>query len=288
MINDILFRKREGRGGWECYFYRKKRIQKFRDNLRLSFIRHSNFVSQVVEIRLICNKPLSFIWRSRYKLTYVFGLNNYISETMDGGGRKYIYLEGNIASGKSCILEQLEAQFQTSVHVQYEPLHEWQNYRQKFNLLNELYKDPQKNAFKFQIVAQITQTRRELNLDDISKQYFFFERSIRTQRIFIETLFKRKEIDELDFSILQDLYNLMPDQIEKYDIIYLKTDVDTCMKRIYQRGRHEEFKISYEYLKALNDAHDKWLLTCENCLIIDGTLPVESIVSVIKNKYDLK
>ena len=54
--------------------------------------------------------------------------------------------------------------------------------------------------------------------------------------------------------------------IEKHDcnldlIFYLRSKPETCLNRVYQRGRPEEKNsISFEYLKKLHDFHEEWLI----------------------------
>ena len=54
--------------------------------------------------------------------------------------------------------------------------------------------------------------------------------------------------------------------IENHDctldvIFYLRTQPETCMKRLNQRGRPEETStISIEYLRKLHEFHEQWLI----------------------------
>jgi len=199
----------------------------------------------------------------------------------------FIYVEGSVAAGKTELLTQLSDRFPQKVHVEFEPLEIWQNYRNKYNLLQLLYSNAKEFALKFQIIAQVTQSNRESRAQLTVKDFVFFERSIRTQQIFIETLFNTGDISELDYFILEDLYKLTKDEIKNYKIIYLRTSPETCLHRVKQRGRLEEKKVSQSYLEMLHIAHDKWLLGLENCLVLDGNLPTSELVNIISAEFDL-
>lgn len=42
-------------------------------------------------------------------------------------------------------------------------------------------------------------------------------------------------------------------------IFYLRTKPETCMSRLHKRNRHEETRVSLEYLTNLHQLHEKWL-----------------------------
>jgi len=188
---------------------------------------------------------------------------------------KYIYVEGGVAAGKSALLSQLKKTYPDKVSINFEPIEIWQNYKNKYNLLDCLYESPKSFALRFQIVAQITQSKRELDPNRKVSEYNFFERSVRSQKIFIETLFKYGDLKEIDYYILNDFYDVMTDNIQDYIVIYLRTDPHICLERVQSRDRKEEREIQLEYLKVLNEAHDNWLLKLKNCIVLDGNLPIE-------------
>ena len=202
--------------------------------------------------------------------------------------RKFIYIEGNIGAGKTKVLETLKKSYPSLIHVEYEPIEIWQNYKNRFNLLSLMYSNPKEYAFKFQIVAQTTQILRETNVlnHKKKKKYNFFERSIRTQKLFIDALFS-DGIGLLDWYILSDLYKVTIDQIKNYQVIYLRTDPLVCLERIRQRARHEEANITLTYLKLLHKKHEKTFKD-DNCIIIDGNLPTKQIVDIIVKSLGIK
>lgn len=91
---------------------------------------------------------------------------------------------------------------------------------------------------------------------------------------------------DLEYQLLKDwqeLYkSLVPDS--KADIIiYLKITPENAYERIRRRSRDGELNISLEYLKGLDETHQKWLFkdtrTAKDCkiLILDANLDQDKI-----------
>jgi deoxycitidine kinase/deoxyguanosine kinase len=71
-----------------------------------------------------------------------------------------ISIEGNIGSGKSTLLENLRNHFQynSKVLIIKEPIEEWESIKdgEGTNILQKFYKDQEKYAFSFQMLAFIS------------------------------------------------------------------------------------------------------------------------------------
>lgn len=67
-------------------------------------------------------------------------------------------IEGNIGSGKSTFLQLLQSHV-PQIQVIPEPVAEWQKISDKFNLLEEYYKKPDRWAFTFQINAVLSRMK---------------------------------------------------------------------------------------------------------------------------------
>jgi deoxyadenosine/deoxycytidine kinase len=60
-------------------------------------------------------------------------------------------------------------------------------------------------------------------------------------------------------------------------ILWLTTDVETCVDRIKIRGRPGEENISQEYLENLDEAHHKWLDLHANVERITSDISTEEL-----------
>ncbi|CAF1046975.1 unnamed protein product, partial [Didymodactylos carnosus] len=185
-----------------------------------------------------------------------------------------IAVEGNIGSGKSTILSLLDKSYLCDVVV--EPIESWTNVN-GHNLLAMLYKDPVRWGMTFQAYAQMTLTK--LHALQTKKPVKVMERSIYSARYcFVENLYRSKILQQVEHEILNEWFNFMTEngRCNLDMIIYLRTSPEVCLERIKARNRPEEKSIDLNYLTALNNLHEQWLIQkkpyvpCAPVLIVDA------------------
>ena len=69
--------------------------------------------------------------------------------------------------------------------------------------------------------------------------------------------------------------------------IYIKTSVDTALKRIKQRARPGEEHVTREYLQLLEACHECWLMEAPNVFVVDGELDLTDENNVKHVMYQL-
>lgn len=189
---------------------------------------------------------------------------------------KVIFVEGNIGSGKSKFLSQIETSFGEDCQVIYEPLDTWTSLKDKdgVNVLDHFYKDPKKYAYTFQNIAFMSKIKK-LEEIDFTKKYVFIERSIWSDKhIFAKNCYMSGLINEIEFQV----YNVWFDWIEKNcnspkkTFIYLKCSPETSFGRIHKRGRAEEKSVPIEYISQIHECHEIWANLGEEFYIIDAEL----------------
>lgn len=155
-----------------------------------------------------------------------------------------------------------------------EPVDLWRNLNGN-NLLELMYKDPKRWAFAFHSYVQLTMLQNHLELANDSNLSFnnlnekcfsinIMERSIFSAKYcFVENLYKANLFKPVEYEILDKWFNFMTSSHDcGLDIIfYLRTNPETCLKRLNQRARTEETnRVSIEYLQQLHDFHEEWLI----------------------------
>jgi deoxyadenosine/deoxycytidine kinase len=186
-----------------------------------------------------------------------------------------VSIEGNIGVGKSTLINILKDNFENCEVVD-EPVDMWTKITDSSNnknILELFYDDPEKWSYYFQHVACITRMIKiEEVLKKTNKNIIFLDRSLETDcNIFEKMLYDNKQITEIEHKMYKLLYNFYQDYVRSNSrniIVYLKSNPETCMKRIQKRNRQGEDKITLEYLQNLNKYNDDCLLNNDNKNII--------------------
>ena len=190
------------------------------------------------------------------------------------------FIEGNIGSGKSTLMEYLQTLEDYKIHkikTLKEPVDEWKQFIDKDtgkNVLDYFYSDPKRWGYLFQMNAFIT--RSKLIDEYKSQNTILMERSVYSDRyVFAKNCYEKGLITSIEwdtylnwFHWLSDMLNLNGDAY-----IYLRTSPEKSYERIKKRNREEETDISYEYIKEIHLKHEEWLnKQNDNILILDGDI----------------
>ncbi|XP_036391266.1 thymidine kinase 2, mitochondrial [Megalops cyprinoides] len=169
-----------------------------------------------------------------------------------------VCIEGNIASGKTTCLEHFSKT--SNIEVLTEPVSKWRNV-QGHNPLALMYQDPSRWGITLQTYVQLTMLDRHLST--ISTPIRMMERSIYSAKyIFVENLYRSGKMPEVDYVILSEWFEWITQNIAiPVDlIVYLQTTPQTCYERLKQRCREEEKMIPMEYLEAIHQLYEDWLI----------------------------
>jgi deoxyadenosine/deoxycytidine kinase len=181
-----------------------------------------------------------------------------------------VSLEGNIGAGKSSILAALETTLcvspipgQTWVFLK-EPLHLWEQIKDADGntMLSKFYSNPAKYSFAFQIMAFTTRLKmlRQIIRDHPGITGIVCERSLDAdQQIFAKMLHDDGLMEDVEYEIYRQYFDLYDSEFHVDGIIYLDTNPDTCYRRVSMRSREGEAGISLEYLRKCGEYHDLWL-----------------------------
>lgn len=207
---------------------------------------------------------------------------------------KIFFIEGNIGSGKSTFLKNLEKyNLLTNVQFIQEPVNEWKETKDKdgINILEHFYSDMNRHCYTFQSFAFISRINQLDQIDD-TKSYVFIERSVFCDKnVFARSCYETKIMSDIEWKIYNKWFDWM---VQKYKeifdrsyIIYLATSSETAIKRINKRGREEETTITLEYIDMLNKKHEEWLDEEKNVYNIDANQNICEEQNMIKLIKDL-
>lgn len=187
--------------------------------------------------------------------------------------KKLFTLEGNIGAGKTTLLQLLERNIPNCLILS-EPVGEWKAVGGE-NLLNCFYTDPKRWCFTFEVFSMISKLKALKEALKSDAEIIIMERSLYSDKSFHNLSYFLEKLDLKEMKILQDLYNNFIKEYPGFNgVIYLNTDLKTCMERIKKRGRKEETAITEDYLKKLADQLQTIEFRCPK-LEVDG-------------KYDIK
>ncbi|XP_053200453.1 deoxynucleoside kinase-like [Panonychus citri] len=207
----------------------------------------------------------------------------------------HIIVEGNIGVGKTTLLETMRELYGSKVRVFSEPIKKWQCYHGD-NLLSAMYNDPKRWSFTFQKAISLSLIKMHDEASKIQDAHVISERSIfGAKQIFVEHLKNKGFLSKVEYGILEEDFNFLISswKLAPEIIVYMRASPEVCYKRIQDRGRVEEKKITLDYLKGLHELHERWLSpSCNHChndiiaskstIVIDANQPKEKIIAQLR------
>jgi deoxyadenosine/deoxycytidine kinase len=190
---------------------------------------------------------------------------------------KVYVVEGNIGSGKSTFIEEI-SKIRSNVIVIQEPVEQWYAIKDENNvsIFSHYYKNPEKFAFMFQM--NVLSSRISAIRDAYAKNpqsVLIFERSIMTDKnVFVHTLHESGILSYIELQVFNSIYDnvvkmLSFESFEIDRIIYLQCQPLIAHERIRKRKRIGEDGISLQYIEALHERHESWLLHEELSIPVD-------------------
>ena len=190
--------------------------------------------------------------------------------------KKIYALEGNIGAGKTTMMK-IIGQYFTSVEFVEEPVSQWQNLG-GMNLLDAFYSDPERWGFSFEFYSMLSKIKALLNAANSEKPVIVIERSILSNKVFMDLSHELGKLEEIEYSMLMNTYHFYLQHVypQLSGIIYLDTPVDECIKRITKRNRGEECTIERSYLQCIKEKMDQLCNSSTmNVIRIDGMYDCE-------------
>ncbi len=203
-----------------------------------------------------------------------------------------IFVEGNIASGKSTLLGYLNQLNGTprfgKVQIILEPLDKWQSLTDSngANILCHFYKNMERFAYSFQSFAFLSRVRLLQEVDQ-EADFVFIERSIWSDKmIFAKNCFEQGIMTEIEWNLYNEWFSWMEklSTPKEMTFLYLRTSPEVTKGRMIQRQRTEELGVTLEYLTQISEKHREWLENKTELLVGGETAPLIHIDA--NNEYD--
>jgi len=179
----------------------------------------------------------------------------------------YIFsIEGNIGSGKSTLVKELQKRVlsivdKPVVYVQ-EPVDEWDNIkdRQGETILKKFYANQHKYAFSFQMMAYISRLALlKRVIRENPNAIIITERSVFTDKeVFAKMLYDEGKIEEVDMQVYLRWFDEFIEEIPVTGLIYVNTSPEKSKERVDIRARTGE-TIPLSYLQRCHKYHISWI-----------------------------
>jgi deoxyadenosine/deoxycytidine kinase len=194
----------------------------------------------------------------------------------------HISIEGNIGVGKTTIVENLNEHFErdNTVSCAFEPLDEWES----SGFLEDMYSKKIDHAeFQNIVISSMFHT----SFVGLSKSDILIQE--RSMDAAFEVFTKNNVQNPRSLELLKYSYNKLKKSIEeafsvKTIRIYLRVPPLVAFSRVSGRSRSSESKMSEEYITAINDAYEDWLLsddTSETVIQIDASRSIEEVTHAV-------
>ncbi|XP_077166070.1 thymidine kinase 2, mitochondrial isoform X2 [Paroedura picta] len=172
--------------------------------------------------------------------------------------KSVICIEGNIASGKTTCLDYFAKN--SNIEVLTEPVSKWRNVH-GYNPLGLMYQDASRWGITLQTYVQLTMLDQHTR--PMISPIRMMERSILSAKyIFVENLYRSGKMPGVDYAVLTEWFEWIIKNLDvSVDlIVYLQTSPKTCYERLKRRCREEEKVIPMQYLEAIHQLYEEWLI----------------------------
>lgn len=183
-----------------------------------------------------------------------------------------LVIEAPIGGGKSNLTKLLSEVLESK--AVYEPIADNE-------LLEKFYEDKEKYGFMFQV--SMVSRRFDLIKQALAKRNSILDRSIYGDRVFVDLLVKRGEMEQVEADVYYDLLETMLEELQYIPsktpdlMIYIDLPLELELERIQSRGREFEQIDNdpnlLEYYTQHNEIYNSWFRKFDLCpkITIDAT-----------------
>jgi deoxyadenosine/deoxycytidine kinase len=162
-------------------------------------------------------------------------------------GYHYIGIEGVVGVGKTAVVERLAERFDATL-----VLEEWA----ANPFLKAFYEGAPGAAFQTELFFLLSRYRQQQEL----VQRKLFQEATLSDYVFERSkLFAYLNLEDSELLIYEKLFSLLSESVPRPDlVVYLQAPTEVLIRRIRDRGRPEETRLSEEYLAEVNRAYNHY------------------------------
>lgn len=174
--------------------------------------------------------------------------------------KRLILVAGNIGSGKTSLTERIGTRL--GWHTAYESVTD-------NPYLPDFYQDMRSWSFHLQIYFLGHRAQQHLDMWNDPRSAIIDRSIYEDAAIFARALHHLGNLNERDYLTYRKVFDLMIRTLPAPSLlIHLKAPVNLLLKRIRQRGRAIESKVSAEYLQLLETFYEDWMHTFDLCPVL--------------------
>lgn len=213
---------------------------------------------------------------------------------MNANNNKLISIEGNIGSGKSTLLGKLLEIYATNPKIVFlkEPVDEWAEIRDAngITMLEKFYANQERYSFPFQMMAFISRlSMLKKAMSEHKDSVIITERSLYTDKcVFAKMLYDSKYIEDVNYQIYLKWFDEFSKDFPVDQVVYVRTNPETCYERIKTRSRNGESTIGLDYLQDCHQYHDDFISQLSCAIIsLDGNANIFEKEDILKSWIQL-
>jgi len=175
---------------------------------------------------------------------------------------QYLAIEGVIGAGKSSLATRMAERYSARLLLE-------QHEENPF--LPDFYRDPGRFAFSTQMFFLLSRYRQQ---QELPQKDLFHDLLVADYLFAKDRIFATLTLEERELSLYDKVARLLERDIFKPDlVVYLQMSTERLMKNIRQRDRSYERNMDEEYLRALNEAYNRFFFSYTDTplLVINAT-----------------
>lgn len=187
---------------------------------------------------------------------------------------QYIAIEGVIGVGKTSLANLLADHFGGKVLLE---KHEENPF------LKDFYRAPRQFAFQTQLFFLLSRYRQQ---QEIPQRDLFHDMLVADYIFAKDRIFASLNLEDRELFLYDKVASMLERDIPRPDlVIYLQSNTESLISKIRKRDRSFEKKITEEYIRALNDAYNRYFFNYEESpLLIINTTEID----FVNNKEDFE